>query len=114
MASHEIAQNAILLPPAKFNAIPTSRRMISTSAFLLCALISGLRESAKKAIDICSTLLWDTFFRLKLISVYENEMKHKDGINVTSTGTGDQFISLNILWKSFAEVSTFIWVTRSP
>ena len=46
--SHEIAQNAVLLPPAKFNAIPTSRRMISTSAFLLYALISGASENAKR------------------------------------------------------------------
>ena len=40
-------------------------------------------------------------------------MKHKDRINVTYTGKGDQFILLNILRKSFAEVSTFIWVTGS-
>ena len=58
---------------------------------------------------VCSTSLKDTFFALKLIYVYENEMKHKDRINVTSTwgGGGDQFILLNILKKSFAEVYTY-------
>ena len=48
MAKPEIAQNPVLLPHGKFDTIPTSRRMTSTSAFLLCALISGLRESATR------------------------------------------------------------------
>ena len=43
-----IPQNSLFLQPAKFNAIPTPRPMISPSAFLLCALISGVRESAKR------------------------------------------------------------------
>ena len=62
---------------------------------------------------VYSTSLKGTFFALKLIYVYENEMKHKDRINVTYIGKGDQFILLNILRKSFAEVSTFIWVIGS-
>ena len=45
---------------------------------------------------VCSTSLKDTFFALKLIYVYENEMKHKDRINVTSTwgGWGERSIHL--------------------
>ena len=46
---------------------------------------------------VYSTSLKDTFFALKLIYVYENEMKHKDRINVTSTwrgGGGERSIHL--------------------
>ena len=62
---------------------------------------------------VCSISLRDTFLPLKLISVYEKKMKHKDKINVTYTRRGDRFIVLNILRESIIEVSTFIWVTRS-
>jgi len=40
-----IAQKAVSLQPTKFYAIPTPRPMISTSVFLPCAMISGVRES---------------------------------------------------------------------
>ena len=48
----------------------------------------------------CSISLRNTFFPLKLIFVCENEVKHKDRINVTSIGRGNRFILLNILFLS--------------
>ena len=43
-----IAQKAVSLQLAKFHAILTPRPMISTSAFLSCAMISGVHESPER------------------------------------------------------------------
>ena len=40
-----IVQKAVLLQLAKFHAISTLMPIISTSAFLPCVMISGVRES---------------------------------------------------------------------